>query len=182
MVCLTPLQCWIYPSKSMAPEEAMRLRRLQQRIVCTTEHSLSPVQRVDFSRPSLLSGIKVLQEPIALTVKRRDVLCSEHHFLRAIRSSLLVRLQRRLHVCLRGTLICQGLGIGCALRGRILHHLLVISLRVRLLGLRLGQLLLKIFDQEIDHGNDAIVLLGLRGVGSECFWGWARCVLALCVN
>merc|ERR1719210_1100517 len=93
----------------VASKLTMGPRGLEQRVVCAAENSLGPVQRINLVRPGRLASFVVLQQPIALTMERRNVLGSEHRLLR-----------QRLRIT--GTLV-----------GRIFHQLLVFGLRVFLL-------------------------------------------------
>merc|ERR1719210_1844000 len=108
-------------------------RGLEQRVVCAAENSLGLVQRINLVRPGRLASFVVLQQPIAFTMERRDVLGSEHCFLRTRVTSLRVSLQRRIRVSLSCPLLRQRLRITCTLVGRIFHQLLVIGLRILLL-------------------------------------------------
>merc|ERR1719251_186325 len=156
--------------------------RLEKRVVCTTEHCLRLVQRVDFISPSCLPSVEVLQQPIALPVKRGYQLRCEHRFFCALCSSLLVGLECCVHVCLRGAFLSQGLRVDRALLGRVFHQLLVVSLRILLLRLCLGKFFCKISNQEINHCDHTIIFMRFCCIGSPRRWRSGRCSLLLRVQ
>mmetsp|Transcript_90732 Transcript_90732/g.235308 ORF Transcript_90732/g.235308 Transcript_90732/m.235308 type:complete len:514 (+) Transcript_90732:135-1676(+) len=136
------------------------------------------VEGIDLARACLFAHIIILEQPVAFGMQRRDVLRSGHKLALRGAKLLLVVLKGRLHVCLGGALLGEGGRICCALLRGLLHHGLVVDLRLLFACLRLGQLLLEVLDQEVDHGDHSGALLRLLRVGVPRLRRGRRRVLA----
>merc|ERR1719498_1405180 len=101
---------------------------LDQREVCTRQDSLCLLQSIHFACASLLTGVKILQQPVTVKV---DVLESLHgvHVLHHFSLVLLLELQKAgFAISLGSFLVRQGLGIAGPLVCGFLDHALVLSL------------------------------------------------------
>mmetsp|Transcript_61065 Transcript_61065/g.181953 ORF Transcript_61065/g.181953 Transcript_61065/m.181953 type:complete len:210 (-) Transcript_61065:716-1345(-) len=98
----------------------------------------------------------------------RNVLCHCSNLLVVRGLGLLVGLHVRLKAGLHGRLQGQGLRTLRALLCRVLHHTLVVLLRVLFHGLCLSHLLVKILDKEVQHGDDTgavgLLVVGAKGL------------------
>mmetsp|Transcript_102995 Transcript_102995/g.296604 ORF Transcript_102995/g.296604 Transcript_102995/m.296604 type:complete len:517 (+) Transcript_102995:193-1743(+) len=109
----------------------------------------------------------VLQKPIAVSMERRDVLHRGHVLLGGACLLLLLRLKGLLRGRLGRGLLGQELRVRGALIGGVGEHLFVINLSVLLGHLGLLHLLVELFHEEVNHGDNAVALLGLPLVGSK---------------
>mmetsp|Transcript_64521 Transcript_64521/g.166047 ORF Transcript_64521/g.166047 Transcript_64521/m.166047 type:complete len:251 (-) Transcript_64521:311-1063(-) len=121
----------------------------------------------------------VFEQPVALSVQRRNVRKGALQLLTGRGLRLRVRLQRSFHVRLGHALLGQKLRVGSALLGGAGHHARVVGLRVLLRRLSLGHLLVKVLDEEVDHRDHARVLPRLLGVRAEGLGRRRRRVLVL---
>mmetsp|Transcript_83085 Transcript_83085/g.222915 ORF Transcript_83085/g.222915 Transcript_83085/m.222915 type:complete len:245 (+) Transcript_83085:129-863(+) len=137
---------------------------LQQRVVGAAQHSLGLSERVDLPTARLLPCIEILDEPIAFGMELGEVLVRCHERLGRAGAVALGRLQVALQICLLGGLGRQRLRIVHPLVLRVRDRLVIVRLRVLLLRLGLGHLAVEIFDQQIEHGNDAAALFRLLRV------------------
>mmetsp|Transcript_10022 Transcript_10022/g.21066 ORF Transcript_10022/g.21066 Transcript_10022/m.21066 type:complete len:414 (-) Transcript_10022:1104-2345(-) len=147
---------------------------LHKRIVRATEHGLRLLQRIGLPCPRLLTHIVVLDQPIALGVEGLNVLERARQLLPCGRLRLVVRLEVRLQGGLSGTLLSERLRVSGALLRGILHHLLIVLLRLLLRCLGLSHLLVKVLHQQVDHGDHACALCGLRRIGPKGLRRWWR--------
>mmetsp|Transcript_26365 Transcript_26365/g.47844 ORF Transcript_26365/g.47844 Transcript_26365/m.47844 type:complete len:297 (-) Transcript_26365:628-1518(-) len=100
-----------------------------------------------------------------------------HQLLCARGLGLLVAFEGSLKLCLAGLLLRQQLGVARTLLRGVRHHLLVITLRVLLRHFRLLHLLIKVFDDEINHVDDSRAVRLFVG-----FWRWWWCFWLLSVS
>merc|ERR1712087_243411 len=128
---------------------------LQHCKVCSTQHSLGIVERINFAAACLLPYFVVLQQPITLGVQRRDVSRKGHHFVARRRLGLFQRYKLAFCVSERRNFSRQRLRVCSPFCRRLSHHSHVVCLCVLFLGLCLCHFLREISDEQIDHCNHA---------------------------
>merc|ERR1719460_2653732 len=115
--------------RSVAAQEGLHL---QQAVVSTGQHRLRLLNRINLSRAGILANLEVLQQEVARPMQARNVLTQGHQ----VRSRRCLILLRRSEVALKSGLLALLLGdrsaVGRTLRRALLHQLLVVLLRVRL--------------------------------------------------
>mmetsp|Transcript_21501 Transcript_21501/g.50049 ORF Transcript_21501/g.50049 Transcript_21501/m.50049 type:complete len:287 (-) Transcript_21501:1217-2077(-) len=115
-------------------------------------------------------------------MQRLDVFQSGHQQARGVLLGRLVLFQGCIQVRLGTLFVGECLAVLHPFRCRVLHHLLVVSLRILLLCLCLGHLLVEVLDEQVDHGNHASSLLRLLRVCIPRLRWRSRSVLALPVR
>merc|ERR1719275_187949 len=148
--------------------------RLHQRVIGAAENRLGPSEGVDFTSASRLPCIEILQKPIAFAMQAVNVLQGHHMLLLQVGVCLLLRLEFALRSGLGSLLIIEGLRILGTFGGGFRHHLRVVTLGILLVSGGHRHLLVQISDEKVDHRDDTLILLMLRGVCTECLWGWRR--------
>merc|ERR1740129_2382150 len=78
-------------ARPSGPPQESRAPDLQEGVVGTTEHGLRLLERVNLAGPCLLPHVEVLDQPVALHMKRVDVLRRGHELLRVSPLRLLER-------------------------------------------------------------------------------------------
>merc|ERR1719218_222314 len=139
---------------------------LQQAVVRTAQDRLGLLQRVDLPGAGILANLEVLQQEVARPVQARNVLTKSHQV--RCRGGLVVL--RRIEVALKPGLLALLLGDRFAVRRTllrtVLHQLLVVLLRVRLvLRIRLHlhrKLVLELRDQR-RRATCVLLRVGARG-------------------
>ncbi len=96
-----------------------------------------------------------MQRTVALVGRTQLLLCGGQ-------ASLLL-LQTTLESSKGTFLVSEGLGILGTLVCGVRHEYFVILLGILLSDLSFSHLIAQVLDEEVDHGNDAIALLGLLG-------------------
>merc|ERR1719313_2418298 len=148
---------------SVAGQEGLHL---QQAVVRTAKHRLGLLQRVNLPGAGLLANLEVLQQEVARPVQARNVLTQSHQ-VRCRRGLVLLR---RTEVALKASLLAlllrDRLAVGRTLLRALLHQLLVVLLRVRLvLCIRLDlhlKLVLELRDQR-RRAASVLLRVGARG-------------------
>merc|ERR1719222_759418 len=84
---------------------------LQQREVSTTQDCFGTAKRINLGRTSILAHVKVLQEPIALSMQRGNVVLGGEQFLASRALLFCVCLKFGLHVSLCCLFLSQSLGV-----------------------------------------------------------------------
>merc|ERR1719313_182169 len=149
--------------RSVAAQEGLHL---QQAVVSTAQNRLGLLQRINLAGTSLLSNLEVLQQEVARPVQARNVLTQSHQ-VRCRRGLVLLR---RIEVALKASLLAlllrDSLAVRCTLLRALLHQLLVVLLRVRLvLRIRLDlhlKLVLELRDQR-RRATSVLLRVGARG-------------------
>merc|ERR1719291_534686 len=123
----------------LLPQEAAGTL-LQQREVSSAEHCLGLLQRIDLPGASLLPNIEILQQPVALSMQRRNVFHGSHQLLASI--GLRCRVIPECSLCIRlgRPLLSQRLRVCGPLCRRIFHHRLIIGLTIFFVSLCLSGL------------------------------------------
>merc|ERR1719321_2018599 len=112
----SPLIC----SMKFCTQEALRVC-LNKRKVSSTENCLCFTNSIDFACPCLFTLLIVFQQEVAVIVEGLDVILGRIKLCLCCLLGIIVRLELRLHRCLRSLLICQILGVTCTLFSSIGH-------------------------------------------------------------
>merc|ERR1719353_729697 len=149
--------------RSVAAQEGLHL---QQAVVSTGQHRLRLLNRINLSRAGILANLEVLQQEVARPMQARNVL-TQGHQVRCRRGLVLLR---RVKVALKTGLLALLLGDSLAVRGTLLrallHQLLVVLLRIRLvLRIRLDLHLKLVLELRDQRRRPACVLLRVSARG-----------------
>merc|ERR1719377_31982 len=158
----------VCPSLAHTQELAVGLHK---REISTGQDRLCLGQGITLTCACTLADIVILEQPVAIlmiTFNEADGCQSLLHFGVPLLGFLH---QVDLGLSLGTFLLSDRLGILDALLRRVPGELLVIALRILLFELSLLHLLLQVSNQAVHHGDDAVALFALLGVGTESLWG-----------
>merc|ERR1719324_1030920 len=120
---------------------------LDQGEICSTQDCFGVSQGINLAGTSFLAHFEVLQQPIALSMQRLDVLESRHQRLGRRRFLFGVSFHIGSGVSFGLRFVSQCLRVSGPLFCRVTHCLFVISLRIFLCSFGLCHLLVEIFDE-----------------------------------
>merc|ERR1719198_2473339 len=134
---------------------------LEEREICTRQHSLGLLESIDLTSTGLLADIEILQQPIAVGMQTLQELHGCHHLLHAVSLLLGFLLHQTLRISLGCFLISDGFGVSDPLLCGLACKLFVLSLSILLFKFHLLHLLVQISHEHVHHGNHSVALLAL---------------------
>merc|ERR550532_3432197 len=151
-----------------------------EREVCTVQNRLGLADCLDLAGAGFLADIVILQQPIALPMKRPNVFTNACQLLGGLRFRIGVRLQSLLRISLRTLFITDRLLVVGTLVSGIRHHLLVLLLRILLVHLCDLHLLVQVLHQHVHHSDDTRAPFRLLGISTWAGWRRWGCCLCVC--